>query len=279
MLGSIPYSPTSRAEDVDGVGERHERERRARREHRDRGRQREHPADRALRAELLLEQQLPDVGHRLQRAERADAVRAVAVLEAAEDLALGEQHDRHELEHDGEDHQRLEQLDPPGLVVADLGEDGDHAPSSTPAPAGTRTGATETSGAGQPVRRLLGRALDEEHRAGRDRRAQPRGAAHAGAVLRDLDGVAVAHADALGVGRRRARRAGCGAQELQHGRVVDLLGRPQRAPGAEPQQRAVGRAGERGHGELGRLPRLGAQGGGGLGGRPADARGRRSRRA
>ena len=51
-----------------------------------------------LGAELLLEQQLPDVGHRLQRAVRADAVRAVAVLEAAEHLALGEQHDRHELE-------------------------------------------------------------------------------------------------------------------------------------------------------------------------------------
>ena len=55
-------------------------------------------------------------------AERADAVRAVAVLEAAEQLALGEQHDRHELQADGEDHERLEDLDPPRLVVADVGE-------------------------------------------------------------------------------------------------------------------------------------------------------------
>ena len=61
-------------------------------------------------------------------AERADAVGAVAVLEAAEQLALGDQHDGHELEADGEDHERLEDLDPPGLVVADLGEDRRGAP-------------------------------------------------------------------------------------------------------------------------------------------------------
>ena len=47
-------------------------------------------------------------------AEGADAVGAVAALEAPEQLALGEQHDRHQLQADGEDHDRLEDLDPPG---------------------------------------------------------------------------------------------------------------------------------------------------------------------
>ena len=65
------------------------------------------------RPELLLGEQLEDVGERLQRAEGPDAVRAVAALEAPEQLALGEQHDRHELQADGEDHDRLEDLDPP----------------------------------------------------------------------------------------------------------------------------------------------------------------------
>ena len=40
-------------------------------------------------------------------AEGADAVGAVAVLEAAEQLALGEQHERDELQADGEDHDAL----------------------------------------------------------------------------------------------------------------------------------------------------------------------------
>ena len=69
-----------------------------------------------------LPQQLDDVGERLDGAERADAVGAVAVLEAAEELALGDQDDGHELQADGEDDDALEDLDPPGLVVADLGE-------------------------------------------------------------------------------------------------------------------------------------------------------------
>ena len=71
------------------------------------------------RAELLLGQQLEDVGERLQRAVGPDAVGAVARLEAPEQLALGEQHDRHELQAHGEDHDRLEDLDPPFFVVAD----------------------------------------------------------------------------------------------------------------------------------------------------------------
>ena len=101
------------------VAERDQRERRHRREDRDRRRQREQEADRGCRAELLLGQQLEDVRERLQRAVRADAVGAVAALEAPEQLALGEQHDRHELQADGEDHDRLDDLDPPRLVVAD----------------------------------------------------------------------------------------------------------------------------------------------------------------
>ena len=71
------------------------------------------------RAELLLGQQLEDVGERLQRAVGADAVGPVAALEAPEQLALGEQHDRHQLQADREDHDRLDDLDPPGLEVAD----------------------------------------------------------------------------------------------------------------------------------------------------------------
>src|SRR6185436_2475858 len=100
-------------------------------QHRDRGREREQPPDRRARAELLLEQQLPDVGHRLQDPERADAVGPVAVLEAAEQLALGQQRDRDQVEDDREDHDPLQQLDPPVLVVADLGEDGHALRTST----------------------------------------------------------------------------------------------------------------------------------------------------
>ena len=75
-------------------------------------------------------------------AERADAVGAVAVLEAAEQLALGEQHDRHDLQRDANRSRRLEDLDLPGLVVADLGEDRASlaAPTSTRAAVELRRG-------------------------------------------------------------------------------------------------------------------------------------------
>ena len=106
--------------------------------------------------EVLLEEQLADVGHRLQRAVGPDAVRAVAVLEAAEHLALGQQHDRHELEDDGEDHQRLQELDPPRLVVADLGEDGHARPSSS---AGDVRAASTRGALGGPRRRRRDRAV------------------------------------------------------------------------------------------------------------------------
>ena len=71
--------------------------------------------------------ELEDVGQRLEQAERPDAVGAVAVLEAAEDLALGDEHDRDELQADREQHDRLDDLDVPGLVVVDGGEDAGHA--------------------------------------------------------------------------------------------------------------------------------------------------------
>ena len=174
-------------------------------------------------------------------AERADAVRAVAVLEAAEQLALGEQRDRHEVEDDDEDHQRLEELHPPRLVVADLGErhasrlDGSRGRDRQrrgrrhlgEALDGGLRPATATalgsSGAGPPTRcdlderlgehvgRVLARALGEEHGAAGHGGAQPHGAAHARAVGADLDAVALADAEPLGVGRARARRPGAGA--------------------------------------------------------------------
>src|ERR1019366_8963483 len=67
-----------------------------------------------------------DVGERLQGAIGADAVGAVAALEASEQLALGEQHDRHELQADGEDQDRLDELlgleeEVEGRGVLDLG--------------------------------------------------------------------------------------------------------------------------------------------------------------
>ncbi len=83
------------------------------------GASREQEADRGGRAELLLGQQLEDVGQRLQGPVGADPVGPVAALEATEQLALGDQHDRHELQADREDHDRLEDLDPPFFVVAD----------------------------------------------------------------------------------------------------------------------------------------------------------------
>ena len=87
------------------------------------GREREQPAvARPSGGTAALKTSLPMSAIGLQRAERADAVRAVAVLEAAEHLAVGEQRQRHEVEDDGEDHDRLQDLHPPRLVVADLGE-------------------------------------------------------------------------------------------------------------------------------------------------------------
>ena len=59
-----------------------------------------------------------------------DAVGTVARLKPSEQLALGEQHDGHELQADGEDHDRLQDLDPPFFVEADRGEEGRAAHTS-----------------------------------------------------------------------------------------------------------------------------------------------------
>jgi hypothetical protein len=59
-----------------------------------------------LRPQLLLEDQLDDVGERLEDAFEADAVRAVAVLDVGADLALEPHHERrrqHEHVEDDED--------------------------------------------------------------------------------------------------------------------------------------------------------------------------------
>src|SRR5205823_1064481 len=58
---------------------------------------------------------LDQVGDRLEQAVRAGAVRAVAQLHPAEELAL-EQRRVRERDHDQvDDHERLDQRDPPGL--------------------------------------------------------------------------------------------------------------------------------------------------------------------
>ena len=144
-----------------------------------------------------------------------DPVGAVAVLEAAEHLALGEQRDRHDLEDDGEDRDRLQDLHPPRLVVADLA-DQVHVTSRGGIGSGggrRRLGEALDGGcdlrgdrarldgagtdpvqldepAGQDVGAVLARALGEEDVAGGDRGAQLRGGRDAAAVA-DLDPVAV----------------------------------------------------------------------------------------
>jgi hypothetical protein len=57
-------------------------------------RQREEPLVRVLRPQLLLEQQLQDVGNRLQHPVRSDQVRAVSLLHESHDLPLGEHENR-----------------------------------------------------------------------------------------------------------------------------------------------------------------------------------------
>src|SRR5204863_8082260 len=106
----------------------------------------EEPADRRPRAELLLGEELPDVRQRLDQPERADAVGAVAVLVAAEDLALGQQDDRHELQADREDHDRLEDLHPPRLVVADGRERGGGHQALRTSTSGPSSANAESSG-------------------------------------------------------------------------------------------------------------------------------------
>src|SRR5205085_7730009 len=58
--------------------------------------------------------------------ERTDAVGSETRLEAAEQLALVDREQRQDRERDREDHQRLDDLNPPRLEVVDVGER-DHA--------------------------------------------------------------------------------------------------------------------------------------------------------
>ena len=79
--------------------------------HREDRRQREEPLVGALRPQLLLHQQLQDVGERLQQAVRPDQVRAVALLHEAHDLALGEHQQRRRVDQHEEREADDRQLD------------------------------------------------------------------------------------------------------------------------------------------------------------------------
>ena len=205
-------------------------------------------------------------------AERADAVGAVAALEAPEQLALGEQHERDELQADREDHERLDDLDPPGLVVADVGEHGlGSSRRAAPPPSGTAR-----------------RRARWPSRSGDARR--PGTTVPAATPARSGDGrpdaVPFWATSTRSPWPTPSRRASCGreldalvrVQELQRGRDLDLGRGPDRAERAQAQRPSArggagGRLGRRTaparRGEARRPPRA-----------PASARrGRRSPRA
>jgi hypothetical protein len=85
-------------------GERHER-----RDHRQHRRDVENHAVAAGRNEFLLEQELHDVGPRLEDAGRPDPVGARATLHAPRDLALEQNHVGHDYQHAVQDHEDLEE--------------------------------------------------------------------------------------------------------------------------------------------------------------------------
>ena len=117
-----------RPEDVLRVAERDDRERGEGRQDRDDRRRHVEEADRRRRPRLLLRRELDDLGDRREHPERADPVGPVPALEAAEQLALGDRHDRDQLEGDHGDHERLDDLDPPRLVIADRCEHHESTP-------------------------------------------------------------------------------------------------------------------------------------------------------
>ena len=131
----------------------------------------------AVGPELLLAGELEDVGDRLQQPVRADPVRAVAVLEAADQLALDDGQHRDDHEHAEEDQDRLDDHDPGRLREPDLGERqrhhipfGSFAPAASPAGSGGPAATTSSWSAGfngsistifapfEPVRVLLARS-------------------------------------------------------------------------------------------------------------------------
>ena len=93
------------------AAERDQRERRERGEHRDERRRQVQPPVRAVGDHVLLADQLAEVGDRLQEAERADAVGAVARLHAADQLALEDGHEREEGHQPVGEDERLDQRD------------------------------------------------------------------------------------------------------------------------------------------------------------------------
>ncbi len=152
--------------------------------------------DRVGRAEGLLGEQLADVGKRLQQAEGADPVGPVAVLEAADQLALQHRHQRQDAEDHAEDDQALDHHDPGGFDELGVGDRQRHG-------AAIFSIWTET---GLPLSRALALASAMPSIS----RQVPSGTrsliAHLGAdaraVLGDRDLVAGAQAEALGVGDR-----------------------------------------------------------------------------
>src|SRR6185503_10451860 len=73
--------------------------------------------DRSSREEALLADQLDEVGDRLQRPERPDAVRPVAQLHPAHDLALDERQVGEAEQHEVDDDHGLDERDPPRLAA------------------------------------------------------------------------------------------------------------------------------------------------------------------
>ena len=104
---------------------------------------------------VLLRDQLQRVGERLEQAVGADAIGAVARLEAAQELALDHGQDRHDREDHREDHDALTIRIQVASTKPDLGDRQRH---EFPSAALTST----TSAPGQQVGVVLGRPLDQE---------------------------------------------------------------------------------------------------------------------
>ena len=201
--------PDLGAEDVDAVAERDDRERADRRddrEHRREAMQERRSTCAGRKCSLLSE--LEDVGERLQRRRtgRRGWGRS-GFWKRPSSLRSAMQHDRHEVEDDDEDHERLEDLDPPRLVVADVGEDG-HARVHLHEPA-----------AGQLGGRVLGacRSARKTVPAGASERSATLAAARARPSAPTATRSPCADAEALRVGRASSTTLARG-EELQRGR-------------------------------------------------------------
>src|SRR5581483_10463255 len=91
-------------------------ERAERREGREGRRRDVEDVDRRDRRERLLAHHLDQVGERLEYSSRTGAVRPEAALHPREQLALDECRERHRDQQDVDDHEGLDQADPPGLA-------------------------------------------------------------------------------------------------------------------------------------------------------------------